>query len=247
MSELFPNFEIDIEKGTVYSKRRKMYNKNVTKSGYHSCLIYDIYGNRYMNCHEVIIAEGLNLPKHLWPCEPSGKRYVVDHIIPVKNGGTDAFSNLHLIPFGDNPRNIMSRKNISNAQKKRYESEDGYWLGKKRPEISEALRKANLGRKLSEETKEKISKANKISMKGKKPSEETMKASIEKCAKPVVQTKNGKYIAEYKSASEAQRMTNIFSTNISYSCKHDTRNAGGFKWYFKSDYEKMLEEQLLLS
>lgn len=242
--ELFPNFIIDLEKGTVYSKKRKIYNTNTSKNGYHSCKIYDIYGNKYMNCHEVIIAQGLKLPKHLFPTDEKGRKYIVDHITPVSNGGTDAFSNLHLIPKSDNARNTKSIVNMSVAQKKRFETEDGFWLGKKRPDIADKLKVANTGKKLSEETKKKISEANKVSMKGKAPSEATKRGFIEKCTKPVVQTKDGRYITEYDSASEAQRETGIFSSNISFSCYHSTRKAGGYKWYFKEDYEKMMEEQM---
>lgn len=109
--------------------------------------------------------------------------------------------------------------------------------------IGEANKISLKGKHLSDETKKKISEKNKISMKGKKPSEATMKAFIEKCTKPVIQTKDGKFIAEYQSASEAQRVTGIFSSNISFSCNHKNRKAGGFDWYFKKDYEqKMLED-----
>ena len=83
------------------------------KAGYICCKIKDIYGNVYNYCHEAIVAEGLQLPKHLWPVDENGKRFVVDHIIPVSNGGTDSFENLHLIKEADNHRNPISRKNVS--------------------------------------------------------------------------------------------------------------------------------------
>ena len=130
MSKLFPNFIINIETGSVYSELRKVYNSNTNKNGYHTCKIYDCYGNRYCHLHEVIIAEGLQLPKHLWPVDENGKRYIVDHKLPVSNGGTDAFDNLHLIPKPDNNRNIISRENISKSK-----------IGKKRKPHSEETKK----------------------------------------------------------------------------------------------------------
>ena len=137
MSKLFPNFTINIETGVVYSEKRKKYNSNTSKNGYHTCKIYDCFNNRYYNIHEVIIAEGLQLPKHLWPVDEKGRRYIVDHKLPVSNGGTDEFKNLHLIPKPDNNRNPISRENNSKSK-----------IGKKR-------------KSHSEETKNKMSASNK--------------------------------------------------------------------------------------
>lgn len=119
MSKLFPEYIINLEKGTIYTlKERKGYvGLNKSNGGYSECNIYDVYGNHYKRNHEVIVAEGLQLPKHLWPVDGNGKRYIVDHITPVSNGGTDEFENLRLIPNGDNSKNEKSRENFSRVKK----------------------------------------------------------------------------------------------------------------------------------
>ena len=104
MSNLFPNYEIDLEKGTVKGKIG-FIGLNKSKDGYSDCSIYDIYGNHYKRNHEVIVAEGLNLPKHLWPIDEKGKRFEVDHILPVSKGGTDSINNLRLVSKLDNVNN----------------------------------------------------------------------------------------------------------------------------------------------
>lgn len=67
--------------------------------------------------------------------------------------------------------------------------------------------------------------------------------SKEKYKKSVVQVKDGVVVAIFDSIREAEKITNINHTNISTSCKNGNRNAGGFKWMYKEDYEKMLAEQ----
>lgn len=113
MQTLFPNCTIDLKNGVVTSLKGNKRTKN--KAGYYCCKLFDIYGNRYYYIHEVIIAEGLNLPKHQWAVDSKGKRYVCDHIIPVSNGGTDSFENLRLIPEAENHRNQMTRINNSSS------------------------------------------------------------------------------------------------------------------------------------
>jgi len=48
-------------------------------------------------------------------------------------------------------------------------------------------------------------------------------------------TKDGEYIREWGSASEASRQLNIFSSSISFCCIGRYKTAGGFIWKYKSD------------
>lgn len=57
-------------------------------------------------------------------------------------------------------------------------------------------------------------------------------------SKSVVQIKDGQVIAEYASASEAERITGIWATNIRLSCKVKHRCAGGFQWRYKEEVDK---------
>ena len=43
------------------------------------------------------------------------KGYVIDHIIPISNGGTNKLSNLRCVTQADNNRNPLTRKNLSKA------------------------------------------------------------------------------------------------------------------------------------
>jgi group I intron endonuclease len=53
---------------------------------------------------------------------------------------------------------------------------------------------------------------------------------------PVIQfDKNGNFITEYNSISEANRETGIAMTGISACCKHKRLTAGGFVWRYKED------------
>lgn len=113
MSELFKDYLIDTKSAEVY--RRAFRNTN--EKGYHVGGAHDIYGNLYQGRHEVIMAEGIGLPKHKWPVDEFGRRYVVDHIVPIANGGTDEFSNLRLVPFSDNiSKNELTLENFSNKR-----------------------------------------------------------------------------------------------------------------------------------
>ena len=67
MERLFKNCEIDLEKGFVKTRKGDKHTKN--KNGYEVCRICDSYGNKYNFLHEIIIAEALQLPKHLFLLE----------------------------------------------------------------------------------------------------------------------------------------------------------------------------------
>lgn len=91
------------------------------------------------------------------------------------------------------------------------------------------------GRKMSEEHREKdrLAHLGKISPK----------------RKPVVRlTLNWEYIKEYTHCEDAAKELGFKSDeSIRKACKESCRTSGGSKWMYKNDYEKMLEEQLLLS
>ena len=123
-------------------------------------------------------------------------------------------------------------------------------------ETKEKLRKANSGEKhplygthRTEETKKKIGDAqtgNKNHMYGTHHSDDwkenvRQKLLGSKCykAKSVVQlTKDLKFIKQWDCISEAQREIGV--TGIGAVCRGEHKTAGGFKWMFKQDYEKMI-------
>ena len=56
------------------------------------------------------------------------------------------------------------------------------------------------------------------------------------CEKPVYQhTKDGVFIAEYKSQAEAKKMTGVAGAHIAQSCKGTRKTAGGFIWRYTND------------
>lgn len=54
-------------------------------------------------------------------------------------------------------------------------------------------------------------------------------------------------IKSYDSGCIAAKVTNISQAHINQCCRGERKTAGGFKWMYLDDYEKMLEEQLILS
>lgn len=51
-------------------------------------------------------------------------------------------------------------------------------------------------------------------------------------------SKNGDFVKQWNSTSEAARSLNIFSSNISRVCRGQLKSTGGFKWIYKEDYKK---------
>ena len=89
-------------------------------------------------------------------------------------------------------------------------------------------------------------------MKGRKMSEEHREkdrlahlGKISKKRKPVVQlTIDGVFIKEFTHCGKASEELGFKSDeSIRKACKQQWRTSGGFKWMYKSDYEKMLAEQ----
>lgn len=132
-------------------------------------------------------------------------------------------------------------------------------------ETKEKLRKAALGRKMSEETKRKIGEASKNrvwteesrkkiseALKGKYTGEnspnygrrlsEEQKSNLSKLKSiPVVQlTNNGEFIAEYPSIKVAEQTTGV-SHHVNECCRGTRETCGGFRWMYKEEYEKQLQ------
>lgn len=144
MSDLFKN-KIDIEKGKIYSiaDDTKEIATNTDKDGYFACAIYDKYRNPYYRVHDVIIAEAMNLPKHLWPFDSYG-RYQVNH--KDENKQNNSITNLELVSliynlrYGDrDKRAAEARVNHPKMSKKVYQYKDGELIAEY-PSLSEASR-----------------------------------------------------------------------------------------------------------
>lgn len=132
-------------------------NAKTDKNGYRRCTIKDIYGNLYQIVSDVIYAEGNQLPKHLWPLDENGRKYEVDHIKPIREGGTDALDNLRLVSHKDNCNNERTKKAISDSLKSKYENEHHHMLGKKIAEKTKKKMSDSMQGKLKNDSR--ISKA----------------------------------------------------------------------------------------
>ena len=65
--------------------------------------------------HQVIFAEGTNLPKNLWPVDENGRRFEIDHIDAVRTN--NKVENLRLVSRRKNNNNPITKKNKSEANK----------------------------------------------------------------------------------------------------------------------------------
>lgn len=249
MSKLFPNYKIDLEKGIVTNDVGNVIG-SLSKGEYYTCKIKDIYNSVYHNIHQVIFAEGSGIPKHLWPIDEKGRRFEVDHKTPVKNGGTDVFDNLRLVSIKNNHNNTNTLENYSKA----VSGEKNPMYGKHHSEeakktISEKMKGENhplFGKHHSDESKKKMSEAKKGKYEGENNPMfgRIRKDNIERFSKPVVQlTLEEEFIAEYKSAKEAEEKKGFNARNISQVCRGVKKTHKGFKWMKKEDYEKMLGEK----
>lgn len=68
----------------------------------------------------------------------------------------------------------------------------------------------------------------------------------DKSGKPVIQlTLKNNYVDSFASANSAGRKLSIASSSISSVCNKKRKTAGGFKWIFKSDYERIIERGVI--
>lgn len=145
---LFLN-KIDIELGKVFDlKGEKEIMNCINNNGYCTGLMKDCYGNTYHAKHEVIIAEALQLPKHLWPRDEKGNYYVVNHI--NENKLDNRIENLELKSYSYNntynERHIKIGRQLHNRTDRSkivYQSKNGL-LTNIYPSASEAARQNNI-------------------------------------------------------------------------------------------------------
>ena len=114
-------------------------------------------------------------------------------------------------------------------------------LNKQQNKIKKGYRKGEshymYGKHHSEEVKEKI----KQSCLGKKLSQESKQKISESKMKPIVQlTKQNKFVCEFSSGMEAEEKTGISRTHISQCCNHKRKSTGGYLWRFKDEYMETL-------
>lgn len=133
----------------------------------------------------------------------------IDHIIPVRNGGTDELENLRVVTRSENHLNPLTVINRSKAMAGKLAGELNPRYGVKlSDETREKIRQKALGRKISDETRKKISI-------------------------PVYQCdKDGNIIREWLGAAEAAKHIGVNRNTLSKA----SRKSGmcrGFKWIRK--------------
>lgn len=133
--------------------------------------------------------------------------YQIDHIIPVKNGGTNKLSNLRLVTPKENSNNPISRENQRLAKLKLWQNEE--------------FKTKLLDIHSSEEYKEK-QRASHIGKKGYKN---------KKICKQVYQYQNDTLIHIYESTCDAAKITGFNKERIIKHC-NDGKEYKGYRWSF---------------
>lgn len=102
--------------------------------------------------------------------------------------------------------------------------------GKLSIEVRKKISKNTKGKKRSQETKDKMSKSKKGTMMG----EKNHRYGTHTTGKIALQfSKNGYFIKQWNSLTEAAETLNLDVTNISRACRGERKGTGGFKWFFK--------------
>jgi group I intron endonuclease len=102
------------------------------------------------------------------------------------------------------------------------------------PEHAEKSRRANLGNPMPAHVKEILIKANT----GRSPVGETLiniRRNQPTCTIVLQFTKNGEFITEYFSISEAERCSGVAKSSICRCCKGELKSAGKFVWKYKTE------------
>ena len=179
----------------------------INKSGYCVNNFKDINGKRHGVMEHVV--------KWIFFNGDIPEGYEIDHIVPVKNGGTNKLSNLRMVTHKDNCNNEISKDNYKKAHlDKKFTEEHRRKIG-----LANKGKKKMLGKHHSEETKKKIS--------------EVQKNCPDKSKKVCQYSLDGTFINEYPSISEAARQTGIKKCGISSCLNNRHSTAGNYIWKIK--------------
>lgn len=142
--------------------------------------------------------------------------------------------NISLGGFHHGKHSIESRMKISKAHQGK-----SYNVGRKLSEESKLkISKANKGRQRSEEFKKRLSEAHK----GKPKNEEFCQNLSDIKSVPVICIETKKI---YKSATLAGKELGIDNSTISKCCRGDNKEAGGFHWMFADEYTEDKANEIL--
>ena len=207
-------------KGNVESEKRRksqICTQHTNKLGYKTvALNYD--GKKTREYVHILVAEA-------WIPNPDNKPEI-DHIIPVREGGTNAVENLRRVTHKENHRTKARQSQVHTGFRHTEETKRKISQTEKGMVKSEETRKkiseARMGWKPTEETRKKMSEA----QKGKYINHPSL-------SKPVAQyTLEGQFIVIYPSAMEAARQTGANYSCISECCYGKRNKSGGYKWQF---------------
>lgn len=182
----FPNWDVDVENGTVYSLYYKKFIGIIQEDGY--VKVHPPKGYKHKGVHQYIwmVANQCEIPEG----------YDIHHIDGNKEN--NSIYNLELVEQSKH----RSEHNVGNKN----------WLGKKH----------------SNETRNKISEKNK----GKKCSEETKKKIGEKNSKKVAQyTLNNELVKIWDSMKETEN-EGFALVNVSLCCRCKQKTHKGFIWKY---------------
>lgn len=181
----------------------------------------------------------------------------IDHIIPVRNGGTDYAENLRWVTHTENMNNPISKENASisskNADHSKLKGRKPWNKGKKMPpETCEKISKSQIGRipwnkglkkeKQPKPKKEKtILRGEQHPMFGKhhtKEAREKISKRFSGCErkereKPILQVNlDGTFVCRWLSASDVEKEKGFSHANINAVLKGRRKSAYGFKWIY---------------
>lgn len=135
---------------------------------------------------------------------------VIDHIVPIRNGGTNKLSNLRLVTVKENTNNPLTLDNLSKALKGKYTGEKHWMTGKQH----------------SEETKKKISKwasenqfGEENPFYGKHWNDKQREAFKKAHCRKIKQTTSDGSTFIYDSAADAARKNGFDHSSISKACR----------------------------
>lgn len=148
--ENFSNYDIDLKGEKYYSfLKNKEYVMKKDKDGYTTCGVRDDKGNLYGKWHQVVYCAINGITKDEFPHDEKGRVYEIDHIIPIRNGGTNDISNLRLVSKLQNANNPLSIRNMQdNSYMKKNKGSD---ILKMSEEVKKKLSELRKGKGLGEE------------------------------------------------------------------------------------------------